>query len=161
MLVATVPLCWVFRVLQGLPEPLILSHGRWPLAANLAIVLTSTATTAVFIRRLYYSASPTPNARAQGLLLVITALVYIFAFVLLIRQYVGLYPEYFVAAGPGGFTLRKRLYQNIVRVEEVRESHGETEVLFFMKSRERLTLGVPTRDLALLYSLIERSRPEV
>ena len=33
-------------------------------------------------------------------------------------------------------------------------------MLFYLKSRERLSLTLPRRDLALLYKLIERSKPE-
>ena len=116
VLVATVPLCWVYRVLQDLPEPVSLSHKRWPLSVNLGIILVATATTAAFIHQLYYAASAAPDPTLDGLRFLIAAPVYILAFVLLIRQYVGLYPEYFVAAGRGGFTVRKRLYQNVVRV---------------------------------------------
>ena len=161
MLVATVPLCWVYRVLQSLPEPLVLSHRRWPFGVNLLIIMSATATTAVFIRRLYYGASSEAEDPAvDALRLAIAALVYILAFVLLIRQHVGLYPEYFVAAGRGGFTMRKRLYRNVVRIEELGESGGETGVRVCLKSREKLTLTVPTRDLAELYALIEKSRPD-
>jgi len=159
VLVATVPLCWVYRVLQVLPEPISLSHRRWPYQVNLAIILFVTVVTAGFIRSLYYTATPPTNPILDALRLLIAAPVYILAFVLLIRQYVGLYPDYFVASGRGGFTVRKRLYQNVVRVEEKREIRGETEVLLYMKSRERLILTVSGRDLGTLYTLIRESAP--
>ena len=160
VLVTTVPLSWVYRVLQDLPEPLALSHKRWPFQANLLIILVATATTAAFIRQLYYAVSEVADPTLDVVRLLIAAPVYILAFVLLIRQYLGLYPEYFVAAGRGGFTVRKRRYQNVVRVEETRESNDEIEVLFYLKSRERLPLTLDRRDLALLYSQIEKSHPE-
>lgn len=159
MLVATVPLSWVYRVLQGLPQPVVLSHRRWPLWFNLLIIAAATGTVAFFVRRLYY-ASTAPDLTGDGLRLLIAGLAYILAFVLLIRQFVGLYPEYFVAPGRGGFTVRRRLYVNVVRIEEVRENAGETEVRLFLKSREQLTLSIPTRELPRLYGLVERSQPE-
>lgn len=160
VLVATVPLSWVYRVLQTLPEPLVLSYRRWPFWLNLAVIMAATGTTALFIRRLYYGSPAPPDLARDGLLLVIAALTYILAFALLIRQYVGLYPEYFVAAGRGGFTVRRRLYENVVRLEEAGEGGGATEVLLYLKSRERLALAVPTRELARLYKLIEQSKPD-
>ena len=160
VLVATVPLCWVYRVLQDLPEPVSLSNRRWPLQVNLAIILVVTATTALFIHQIYYSAPAGSDQVMEALRFLIAAPVYILAFVLLIRQYVGLYPEYFVAAGRGGFTVRKRLYQNVVRVEETRELRREIEVLLFLKTREKLPLTLPRRDLDQLYALIERCKPE-
>ena len=161
VLVATVPLCWVYRVFQDLPPPLALFHRRWPLWANLLIIGAATASTTVLIRRIYYDAAPAADPRVEGLRLVIAALIYVLAFVLLIRQYVGLYPEYFVAAGRGGFTVRKRLYRNVVGLKKVGESHGETEVRLRLKGRGQATLHVPNRDLGLLSELIGKSRPEV
>lgn len=160
VLVATVPLCWLYRVFQGLPEPIVLSHRRWSLKINLLIILTATATAAAFIRGLYYRGDVASDPALAGLRLLIAATVYVLAFVLLIRQYVGLYPEYFVATGRGGFTVRKRLYQNIVRVEETREVGRETEVLIYLKSREKLALTIPTPDIPRLYELIEVSHPD-
>jgi hypothetical protein len=150
----------VYRLLQGLPEPVVLSHRRWPLRLNLVIIMVATGATAVFIRRLYYASPSVPDLTRDGLRLLIAGLIYILAFALLIRQYVGLYPEYFVAAGRGGFTVRRRLYENVVRLEEVREGGDQTEVLLYLKSRERLTLTVPTRELRRLYKLIEESKPD-
>lgn len=160
VLVATVPLCWVYRVLQSLPDPLVLSHRRWPLWANLAIVVVATATTAFFLRRIYYADGPPTDPVVDSLRFAIAASSYILAFVLLIRQHVGLYPQFLVAAGRGGFTMRKRLYQNVVRLEEVRESGGETEVRIFLRSRERLMLSLPSRDLPRLYTLIDESKTD-
>ena len=139
----------------------MLSHRRWPFQVNLVIVIVSTASTAVFIRRLYYSDAMSVDPAVDGLRFAIAAVVYILAFVLLIRQYVGLYPEYLVASGKGGFTLRKRLYQNIVRVEEARTSGHETEVLFYFQNRERLRLTLPDRGVPLVYELIEKNKPEL
>jgi hypothetical protein len=160
VLVATVPLSWVYRVLESLPEPIVLTHRRWPLWLNLLVSLAVTGTTAFFVRRLYYTEPAIPDPVADGLRLLITGLAYILGFVLLIRQHVGLYPEYFVAAGRGGFTVRKRLYENVVRLEEVREVGDETEVLLFMKNRERLRLSLPSSEIPRLYGLIEESQPD-
>lgn len=154
VLVTTVPLCWVYRVLEGLPAPIARSHPHWPYPINLAIILAATVTASVFIRGLYYSGSGLSDPALAALRFLIAAPVYILAFVLLIRQYLGLYPEFFVASGPGGFTVRKRSYRNVVRLEERRQLGDETEVLFYMKIRERLILAVPVRDLERLYELI-------
>lgn len=159
VLVAMVPLCWVYRVLEALPKPLVLSHRRWSFWVNLLIILSATIVTARFLWRLY-EPPPVPNPVAAGLRLVIAALIYILAFALLIRQYVGLYPEFFVASGRGGVTVRRRLYQNVVRLEERGDSGSDFEVLIYLRSREKLTLSVPSRDLSLLYSLIEKSQPD-
>jgi hypothetical protein len=159
VLVTTVPLCWVYRVLQGLPAPLVPAHPRWSVRVNLFLIGGATGSTAFFIRHIYY-VDAVPDPAAGALRLAIAALVYILAFVLLIRQYTGLYPEYLVAAGPGGFTVRRRLYANVVRIEERDEAGGYTQVVLFLKNREKLRLSIPGEGVPLLYTLIEKSRPE-
>jgi len=149
----------VYRVLEDLPDPITLSSRRWPYQLNLAIILVATAATAAFIRSLYYTASAPTEPALAALRLMIAVPIYVLAFVLLIRQYVGLYPEYFVASGPGGFTVRKRLYQNVIRIEERRENRDEIEVLVFLKDRERLVLNLGRRDVETLYRLIRESVP--
>ena len=158
-LVATVPLTWVFSVLRDLPEPVVLSHRPWSTWANLGLITIITAIVTVFIRYAYYGAAPEPALIAMRFL--ITGLFYVFGFVLLTRQSVGLYPEYFVTTGRTGLLLRKALYQNIIDVETLRESGGETRLRIEMRSRVSLPLVLPSHQLPTLYEAIKKSQPDL
>ena len=90
----------------------------------------------------------------------IAGIAYVFGMVLLIRQFAGLYPEYFVTTGRTGLGVRKAVYSNVVDVKTVAESHGETRLKIEMSSGEFLPLELPTTNLFRLYEVIERSKPE-
>ena len=155
-LVATVPLTWILRVLQRLPDPLALSHRQWPGWGNLALIGCITAIVTVFIRNVYYGTTPAPAVIGVGFLIV--GLVYVFGFVLLVRQFAGLYPEYFVSTGRTGLALRKATYPHIVKVETLREGRGETSLQIKLQNGDCLRLDLPTRHLSVLYDQIESSR---
>ena len=86
---------------------------------NLTLIGCITAIVTVFIRNVYYGT--TPAAAEIGMQFVIVGLAYVFGFVLLLRQFAGLYPEYFVSTGRTGLALRKATYQHIVKVETLSE----------------------------------------
>ncbi len=155
-LVATVPLTWIFRVLQRLPDPLALSHRQWSIGGNLTLIGCITAVVTVFIRNVYYGTTPAPAV--IGMQFLIVGLIYVFGFVLLLRQFAGLYPEYFVSTGRTGLAMRKATYQHIVNVETFREGREETSLLIELQDGDRLRLDLPTRHLSLLYDQIESSR---
>ena len=157
ILVATVPVTWILRVLQGLPDPLVLSHRQWPICGNLALIGCVTAIVTVFIRNVYYGTTPAPAV--IGMQFLIVGLAYVFSFVLLLRQFAGLYPEYFVSTGRTGLAMRKATYQHIVNVETLREVRGETSLQIELQNGDCLRLDLPTRHLSVLYEQIESSRP--
>ncbi len=159
VLVATLPLLWVFRILTDLPPALALSHRQWPLWVNFSLIGLITANVAEFVHEMYGGGTEEPLGFV--LRFVIACVVYAFGFVLLIRQFAGLYPEYFVSAGRTGFGIRKGLYRNIVRIEETSTSPNETRIRAVMRSGERLYLTLPTRDLNVFHKAIEDSLPEL
>ena len=79
---------------------------------------------------------------------------------LLVRQFAGLYPEYFVTAGRTGFGIRKALYRNIVDIDEGSVSRNETHLRIHMKTGESLHLILPTRELPAFHKAIEDNQPE-
>ena len=158
VLVATVPLTWVLRLLLDLPEPLTLSHRRWPLPANLAIIGVITSDVSIFIRSVYYGRPSDPLT--VGMAFLITGVIYVFGFVLLLRQFAGLYPEYFITTGSTGLALRKGLYRNVTDVEVVSKARGETHLRIHMRDGEKHPLNLPTRHVVELYKAIDSVQPE-
>lgn len=157
--VATIPLLWVLRVLRELPEPLVGSHTRWPVWANVLLIGALTLYVAFFIRGVYAGGPREPMAFVFQFL--IAVVIYFFGFVLLTRQFEGLYPEYFVTMGRTGFGMRKALYRNVVDVEEVNASGPDTELRMHMRTGEKLQLCIPTHHLPTLYETIRDSQPEL
>ena len=157
ILVASVPLLWVFRILSGLPDPLQLSRRRWPTWGNFLLIASITANVAEFIRFVYAGGSEEPLTFVLRFL--IALVIYLFGFSLLVGQFAGLYPEYFVTTGRSGLGMRKALYGNVVRVEESRSARGETELVVHMRSRERLYLALPTRHLVVLRDAVRKHQP--
>ncbi len=156
--VATLPMLWVFRILKDLPQPLALSHRQWPAWANFSLIGLITANVAVFIQGMYDGGAEEPLSFV--LRFVIAGVVYFFGFVLLVRQFAGLYPEYFVTAGRTGFGIRKALYRNIIDLEESASRH-ETQLRVHMRAGECLYLTLPTRHLAVFHKAIEDNQGEV
>jgi hypothetical protein len=158
ILVATVPMTWVLRIMRDLPEPLVVSYRRWPAWANSVLIAAVTGCIAAFIRFAYYGPSREPLG--IGFQLVIAGIVYVFGMVLLIRQFAGLYPEYLVTTGWTGLGIRKAVYSNIVDVQTVGTSRGETRLRIELGSGEFLPLELPTTHLFHLYEVIENSKPQ-
>jgi hypothetical protein len=159
MIVATMPLMVVYRIFQNLPDPLVISHGRWPVWANAAVIAAVTLDTAVLIRLWVGGTRHEPVEFTLQFL--IAALIYVFGFVLLVRQYSGLYPEYFVTTGRSGLAVRKALYRNVVDIERERERSGETHLSVHMRGGARLRLALPTRDLGIFFEAIKKSQPDL
>jgi hypothetical protein len=158
ILVATVPLTWVFRIMLDLPEPLVVSYRRWPRWANATLIAVVTGAVTVFIRFAYYGVSR--DLLGIGAQLVVVSIVYVFGLVLLVRQFTGLYPEYFVTAGRSGLGVRKAVYQNISSIETVGDSPEETCLEIEMTSGEFLRLDLPTDKLSRLYDEIKKNKPD-
>ncbi len=157
--VATVPLLWVFRILTDLPQPLALSHRQWPPWANFFLIGLITANVAVFIHGM--SDGGTEEPLNFVLRFVIAGVVYFFGMVLLVRQFAGLYPEYFVTAGRTGFGVRKSLYRNIVDIDEKYASRHETELRIHIRTGESLHLTLPTRHIPAFHKVIEDNQPKL
>ena len=157
VLLATVPLTWIFRILWDLPPPLLLSHSRWPSWVNFALIGAITANVTVFVQGVYYGGTREPLALA--LQFVIAVVIYFFGFVLIVRQFAGLYPEYFVTTGRTGLSIRKALYRNVVDIDEMNVSGGETRLRLHMQTGESLHLALPTRHLSVLHAAIKDNQP--
>jgi hypothetical protein len=118
-----------------------------------------TAMVTLFIRLVYYRPSPEPlNIGFQFL---IASLVYIFAIVLLIRQHVGLYPEYFITAGTTGLALRKASYRHVVDYGVRAESGREVQLEVEMRTNERLVIHLPAQHVRTFRELVEKQQPEL
>ena len=155
VLVATVPLSWVIRILRDMPPPVVRSFPRWPDRVNLLVVAAVTAMVTTFIRFAYYA--PVAQPWRVAFLFLITALVYVFAIVLLLRQHVGLYEEYFVTVGVTGLAPRKALYSNVDDIVIRSESSSEAQVELRMRSNETLVLHLPAHHVRTLRELVEKS----
>lgn len=158
ILVATVPLSWVLRILRDMPAPVVRTFRRWPDSVNLLVVGGVTAVVTAFIRFAYYGPAEPMRVAFQFL---IASLVYVFAIVLLVRQHVGLYPEYFVTVGASGLALRKGLYANVADIVVGSESEREVEVELVMRSDETLLLHLPAHHLGTLRELVAKAQPEL
>src|SRR5436189_2274668 len=126
ILVVLAPYTLILKILLQLPKSLALSHGRWPLAVNIAVIVAVTAWVTVFIHTAYYRHFLDPLVVLMEFL--IAALAYAFGLVLILRQFAGLYPEILVTTGRSGLALRKTAYRNVIKIEEVGRAHGEARL---------------------------------
>src|SRR5215472_1835521 len=126
-LVVVIPYTLIYKILLQLPKPIAASHRRWPLAANMAIIGVITALVTVFIHGTYYRRGFT-NSTAMLMEFAITALAYAFGLVLLLRQFAGLYPDFFVTTGRAGLSLRKTAYRNVTNIQEIARGYGEAHL---------------------------------
>ena len=154
-LVVVFPYTLIFKILLQLPKPIVASHRRWPFTANMAIIGVITALVTVFIHGAYYRRGFT-SSTAVLMEFLITALAYAFGLVLLLRQFAGLYPDFFVTTGRTGLSLRKTAYRNVTNIEEVARGYGETHLRVETSYGLIVTLILPTRHVAMLY---ERVKP--
>ena len=155
ILVVVFPYTLVLKILLQLPKAVALSHRRWPIGANLGLVGGVTALVTVFIHSEYYRRGfSSPVVVLMEFL--IAALSYAFGLVLILRQFSGLYPEFFVSTGRIGLSLRKTAYRNVVNIEEVARGYGESHLRVATNYGLVITLTLPTRHVASLY---ERVKP--
>ena len=154
-LVVVIPYTFLFKILLQLPKPVALSHKRWPLAANLGLIAAVTTWVTVFIHGAYYHRGFTDT---PGILMefMIAAVVYAFGLVMLLRQFAGLYPEFFVTTGRSGLSLRKTAYRNVIQIHELSRASGEAHLRIETSSGLVITLTLPTRNVPMLY---ERVKP--
>jgi len=155
VLVVLFPYTLIYRILLQLPKAVALSHRRWPLLVNVVVIGGVTAWVTVFIHGAYYRrglASPVEILME----FVISALAYAFGLVLILRQFAGLYPEFFVTTGRTGLALRKTAYRNVLRIDEVGRSHGETHLRVETSYGLIVRLTLPVQHVSKLY---ERVKP--
>jgi hypothetical protein len=155
ILVVVFPYSVIFRILSQLPKPIALSHRRWPLLVNIAVVGGITAWVTVFIHSAYYRRGLI-NQYAILMEFLIAALAYAFGLALMLRQFSGLYPEFFVTTGRSGLALRKTAYRNVVNIEEVARGYGESHLKVETNYGLVVPLTLQTRHVTSLY---ERVKP--
>ena len=156
ILVVIFPYSLIFKILLQLPKPIALSHRRWAGTVNVTIIGAITAWVAVFIHAAYYRRSGDPFVVLMEF--VIAALAYAFGLVLMLRQFAGLYPEFFVTTGRSGLALRKTAYRNVVKIEEVARGYGESHLRVETSYGLVLPLTLPTKHVPSLY---ERVKPQL
>jgi hypothetical protein len=154
ILVVVFPYTLIVRILLQLPKPVALSHHRWPIGVNLVVIGAITAWVAVFIHGAYYRREFDPFVSLMEFL--IGALAYVFGLVLILRQFAGLYPEFFVTTGRSGLALRKTAYRNVTNIEEAARGYGESHLRVETSYGLVVVLTLPTRNVANLY---ERVKP--
>jgi hypothetical protein len=154
VLVVFFPYMLIWRMLLQLPKPVALSYRRWPIGVNLAVIAAITAGITVFIHSAYYRRSLDPFLVLMEF--IIAALGYAFGLVLILRQFAGLYPEFFVTTGRSGLALRKTAYRNVTNIEEVSRGHGESHLRVRTGYGLTVALTLPARHVASLY---ERVKP--
>ena len=155
ILVVVFPYTLIYRILLQLPKPIVLSHRRWPLYLNLFVIVAITGWVTVFIHSLYYRRGLF-NPIGMLMEFVISALAYAFGLVLILRQFGGLYPEFFVSTGRTGLALRKTAYRNVVKIDEVARGYGESHLRVETSYGLVVPLTLPTAQVARLY---ERVKP--
>jgi hypothetical protein len=109
----------------------------------------------VFIHGAYYHRGFS-NPALVLMEFLITALLYAFGLVLILRQFAGLYPDFFVTTGRSGLSLRKTAYRNVTRIEEVGAGSGESHLRIETNYGLIVPLTLPTKHVAKLY---ERVKP--
>jgi hypothetical protein len=154
-LVVVIPYTLLFKILLQLPKPVGLSHKRWPMPGNVALIGVITVCIAIFIHRGYYYRGFL-NPPAIAMEFIIAALIYAFGLVLLLRQFAGLYPEFFVTTGRSGLALRKTAYRNVTDIRELRRASGEARLRVKTSYGLAVSLTLPTRYVPMLY---ERVKP--
>jgi hypothetical protein len=154
VLVVFFPYALILKILSQLPQPVASSHKRWPLAVNLLISAVVTAGATVFIHAAYYRRTLDPFLLLLEFL--IAALAYVFGLALILRQFAGLYPDFFVTTGKSGLALRKTAYRNVTHIEEVARGYGESYLRVQTSYGLIVPLTLKTRDVPSLY---ERVKP--
>jgi hypothetical protein len=156
ILVVVIPFSLILKLMLQLPKPVALSHRRWPLPLNFGVIAAITAYTTIFIRSAYYGRAA--GAEAVLMEFVIAALAYIFGLVLLLRQFSGLYPEYIIATGRTGLSIRKIAYRNIINIEEIARDHGESRLRVETRHGLVYSFTLPIQSVPALY---DRVKPQL
>src|SRR5580704_7597036 len=145
ILVVTIPFSLILRILLQLPKANALSNRKWPSALNLVLIGLITGYVTVFIRSAYYVRTNSPAVIL--IQFAIACLAYGFGLVLILRQFVGLYPEFLVTTGSAGLGIRKIAYRNIEDFEEVWKGHGETRLRLFTVHGTSFLLSIPSASM--------------
>ena len=155
MLVVIFPYTLILKILLQLPKAIALSHRRWPLALNIVVIGAVTVWITIFIHGVYYRRG-LANPVAVLMEFVIAALAYAFGLALILRQFAGLYSEFFVTTGRTGLSLRKTAYRNVTNIEEVARGRGEWRLRVETNYGLVVLLTLPATHVASLY---ERVKP--
>ena len=155
VLVVTFPFTLILKILLNLPKALTLSHRRWSWSLNFALIAVVTGYVTIFIRSAYYGRVSEPVAVLLQFL--IAALAYVFALVLLLRQFAGVYPEYIVTVGSIGLSIRKTVYRKITDVTEAARGKDETNLRIETESG-CIYLALPTRDVPRFYEQLRAGK---
>jgi hypothetical protein len=153
ILATVIPFSFLLRLLQQLPQAVVQSHRRWPLILNGLVIAAVTAVVSLFLHR---AADRTHNIGQLGLEFVISALVYGFGLVLLLRQFCGVYEDFIITVAMAGFALRKTSYANIVKAERRQKDGNETEILIETSRGTLLKLILPTRQVDRFYKHVRK-----
>lgn len=156
VLVVTIPFTLILKIMLRLPKPMAASHRRWPLPLTFGLIGVITAYVTIFIRSAYYARGLAPQVVLMEFL--IAALAYIFGLVLLLRQFAGVYPEFIVTTGRTGLSIRKTMYRNIQKVENLGGRHGETRLDIETVHGEVILFHLPTRDVSVFYDRLKRQQ---
>jgi hypothetical protein len=157
ILAGALPFAFVLRTLLGLPRPLAPSHRRWPLALNSLLVVAVTADVSIFIRNAYYGKRAAEMVFAEFL---IAALIYVFALVLMLRQFTGAYHDFIVTTGWTGLGLRKTMLVNMRAVETDSESAGEVRFRIRTARGEQVIFTLPQRYKSIFLERLQKAREE-
>ncbi len=155
LLFVAAPLASILRIMQQLPKTLALSHRKWPMLLNFALIGIITAGITAFIHTAYYAGEP--DQMALLMQFVISGIGYTFALVLLLRQFAGVYPDYIIVTGGFGLVIRKIAYRKISNVEQISEGHGETSIRVHTGQDISAIFVLPTRYVSLFHNQV-RSR---
>jgi hypothetical protein len=154
VLVVTIPFMLIIGVMQRLPGALALSHRRWPMPVNYAVIAAITGCVTFFIENAYYSRDINPAALFMEF--VISALAFIFGLVLILRQFAGVYPEFIVTTGWTGLSIRKTVYRNITDVQEISRRRGECRLRVITTHGIAVPLTLPSRELPVFFQRLKR-----
>ena len=153
-LVVVIPYTFLFKILLQLPKAVALSHKRWPLAANIGLIAAVATWVTIFIHGAYYHRGFT-NPPVILMEFVIAALVYALGLVMLLRQFAGLYPEFFVTTGSSGLSLRKTAYRNVIHIDELSRASGEARLRIETSYGLVVGLTLPIQYVPMLYERVK------
>jgi hypothetical protein len=154
-LVVVIPYTLLFKILLQLPKPVGLSHKRWPVSANVLLISAIAVVITIFVHHdRYRRGFVAPPVVAMEF--VIAAVIYAFGLVLLLRQFAGLYPDFFVTTGRSGLSLRKTAYRNVTQIHELGRASGEAHLRIETSYGLMVALTLPPQYVPMLY---ERVKP--
>jgi len=153
ILVSAIPFSFLLWVLHRLPQAIVASHRRWPLALNCLMMTVVAASTALFLQR-----AALREHGFTGLIVefLIAFTVYGFGLVLLLRQFCGVYEDFIITVGMAGMLLWKTSYTNIANAETRDSGGGEKTILIETARGGLLKLTLPANGVERFYSQVRK-----